>query len=415
MQWTAGQDRALVAAAAWLRQPATPGVPSVFRVDGAAGTGKSTLASELAGLAGGRVVFLCPTGKSATVLADKLPPGSEVSTIHRKIYEPKEKSRARLRELELEQAALPLDDPTRATLQKEIMEEYARLSRPSFGPKPACDLDQAALVIIDEAFMVGERVGEDLMLSNPPRVLVLGDTFQLPPVADKPYFTRYPRDAYLDEITRTAAGNPIIRIATMLRNGQVPPHGVYTGDGFQTSRVIPKASATIDVLAAHEMVVVGKNSTRRLANVRLRQRRWGEDILAFAPRPGDKLVCLRNDYELGIMNGMPYELATVSDVDDDSITAALQDPDGNVFGTVMLKAHFDEYRWPGCSAGVPPWVRKDKQEFDYGYAMTCHKLQGSECGNVLVFAEPIGDGTQEKFRWLYTAATRPRDYVTLAI
>jgi hypothetical protein len=46
-------------------------------------------------------------------------------------------------------------------------------------------------------------------------------------------------------------------------------------------------------------------------------------------------------------------------------------------------------------------------EFDYGYAITCHKAQGSEFDKVLVFEEFMKGDTSEKHRrWLYTAVTR---------
>ena len=46
-------------------------------------------------------------------------------------------------------------------------------------------------------------------------------------------------------------------------------------------------------------------------------------------------------------------------------------------------------------------------EFDYGYAITVHKAQGSEWDKVIVFEEYMKDQTREDFkRWLYTAATR---------
>lgn len=46
----------------------------------------------------------------------------------------------------------------------------------------------------------------------------------------------------------------------------------------------------------------------------------------------------------------------------------------------------------------------------YGYAMTCHKAQGSEWPNVVVDASPINSADNESyFRWLYTAITRAKE------
>ena len=46
-------------------------------------------------------------------------------------------------------------------------------------------------------------------------------------------------------------------------------------------------------------------------------------------------------------------------------------------------------------------------QFDYGYAITAHKAQGSEYDKVLVFEEDFPWGDEHK-RWLYTAVTRAK-------
>ena len=45
-------------------------------------------------------------------------------------------------------------------------------------------------------------------------------------------------------------------------------------------------------------------------------------------------------------------------------------------------------------------------EFTYGYAITCHKAQGSQWPNVMVFEEGFPFSKEEHARWLYTAVTR---------
>jgi exodeoxyribonuclease-5 len=46
---------------------------------------------------------------------------------------------------------------------------------------------------------------------------------------------------------------------------------------------------------------------------------------------------------------------------------------------------------------------------DFGYAITCHKSQGSEWDHVLVLDESFGN---DKARWQYTAATRASKTLT---
>ena len=52
-------------------------------------------------------------------------------------------------------------------------------------------------------------------------------------------------------------------------------------------------------------------------------------------------------------------------------------------------------------------------EFTYGYAITCHKSQGSEWNKVLVIEEGFPFSREEHARWLYTAATRAAEKLVL--
>ena len=51
------------------------------------------------------------------------------------------------------------------------------------------------------------------------------------------------------------------------------------------------------------------------------------------------------------------------------------------------------------------------QELEYGYAITCHKSQGSECKKVLVIEEVLHSAHHK--RWLYTAVTRASEILVL--
>jgi exodeoxyribonuclease-5 len=55
--------------------------------------------------------------------------------------------------------------------------------------------------------------------------------------------------------------------------------------------------------------------------------------------------------------------------------------------------------------------RSHYDEFDYSYAITCHKSQGSQWDKVLIFDEAAvfgrdDDGPEMMRRWRYTALTR---------
>ncbi|MFM8749772.1 ATP-binding domain-containing protein, partial [Rhabdaerophilum sp.] len=53
-------------------------------------------------------------------------------------------------------------------------------------------------------------------------------------------------------------------------------------------------------------------------------------------------------------------------------------------------------------------------EFDYGYALTVHKAQGSQWDKVVLFDESFAF-REHRARWLYTAVTRAAKALTIVI
>ncbi|WP_054211340.1 Ti-type conjugative transfer relaxase TraA [Bosea vaviloviae] len=103
--------------------------------------------------------------------------------------------------------------------------------------------------------------------------------------------------------------------------------------------------------------------------------------------PGDRIVFLENNRELGVKNGM---LGTVSSVEDGRIAAAL---DG--------KGRNGEDRTVTVSTS-------NYAAFDHGYATTIHKTQGSTVDRAFVMAS----GTMDR-HLTYVSMTRHRDQATL--
>ena len=53
------------------------------------------------------------------------------------------------------------------------------------------------------------------------------------------------------------------------------------------------------------------------------------------------------------------------------------------------------------------WRDKKKlTEATFGWAITCHKAQGSQWENIVVWDDGLGRTEQDRRRWLYTAITR---------
>jgi exodeoxyribonuclease-5 len=59
------------------------------------------------------------------------------------------------------------------------------------------------------------------------------------------------------------------------------------------------------------------------------------------------------------------------------------------------------------------WEQKrGTQEFTYGYALTCHKSQGSQWRNIIIFDESYAF-RENANRWRYTAVTRAAERLTM--
>jgi len=391
MKWSPQQDQALKDVDAWLNGSDE----QVFRLFGYAGTGKTTLAKHLAESIAS-VAFAAFTGKAAHVLQQKGCQGA--CTIHSLIYIPKGKSAERLRLMEQQFAATsPDNEKRREELQRRIADEKEALKSPSFVLNIDSPLLRTDLLIVDECSMVGEQMAEDLLHFGC-KVLVLGDPAQLPPVHGTGYFTEHKPNVLLTEIHRQAADNPIIRMATDVREGRVLQVGHY-GDSQVTHEIDE------DVALGADQIIVGLNRTRHAVNKRMRELRgYAGDV----PNTGERLVCLRNESELGLLNGSLWDVVEVHD-DDDPVGMTLKPEDAKWHQYVEAhKALF-------TGGEIDHWIRRDAQEFEYGYALTCHKSQGSQWNNVLLMDQSGSFPRHVQRRWLYTAVTRAAEKVTVKI
>lgn len=396
MEWSPKQERALRDVARWMERRDQP----VFRLFGYAGTGKTTLARHFAQGVEGHVAFAAYTGKAALVMRRAGCP--QASTIHSLIYCPKDKSRAGLWQLEQERDAAREagDDSLVAELEAKIKIEKKNLNQPSFVLNPESDLQHASLLVIDECSMVGEDMANDVLLFGVP-VLVLGDPAQLPPVRGSGYFTDARPDAMLTEIHRQARDNPIVEMATRVRTGKKLEVGRYG-----SSEVLPASAFDREAVSRETQVLVGKNATRHRANEQLRKNRFDGRLPDDEVVEGDRLVCLRNDYDVGILNGQLFDVEEVVEITDhDTVRMRVVDEAGG--STKDVEAHRSIFRQEEID---DYWTLRSAHEFDYGYALTCHKAQGSQWDSVVVVDES-GVFRQNAKRWLYTAITRAAETV----
>lgn len=395
MKFSPQQDRALLDFKHWY-DSGCPG--QVFHIFGFAGTGKTTLAIELAKGIEGTVLFGAYTGKAAYVMHSKGCFGAR--TIHSLIYKTKQKSMLRL--VELEQAlANETDNAERLKLQIEIKAEREAAKKPSFKLDPNSSVKGAALLILDEVSMIDEVMATDILSFKTP-VLVLGDPAQLPPVKKKGstgdgYFMTKNPEVMLTDVHRTALDNPVLRLATQVRAGETVAYGDY-GD----SRVVRPSQLERGCSRAYDQIIVGRNRTRVSANDSMRLQLGFSNQL---PMENDRIVCLKNNHDLGLMNGTLYNVRGMQDTGYELLLKIEPEEGGDIIDVEV-------YREPFIGEETPYWRRDGFDEFTYGYAITCHKSQGSEWPNVFIVDESSAFRS-DRAKWLYTAITRASNKVMI--
>lgn len=363
-------------------------------IAGYAGTGKSTLVKfiiEALGVEQSKVCYATFTGKAAEVLRKK--GNKNACTLHRLLYD-----------------HIPL--PAGGFLRK---------------PKPAIEYD---VVVIDEISMAPKSI-IDVLFKHKCYVICLGDPFQLPPV-DKDednHLLDHPH-IFLDQIMRQAEDSEIIQLSMAIREGRP----IEYMDGASV-KVIDKREVSTGMLLWADQVLVGTNKERVKYNDEIRKL-LGKGNL---PEDGDKVICLHNYWEDFSETGDPLVNGTIG---------YLQMPtDGIVSFPYFVKApthHFevitagiktDETYYEMENLDKNMLIKGEKccdwrvayqlgklknrigdiipREFAYGYAITCHKAQGSEWNKVLVLEEKYPFDKTEHARWLYTACTRASDKLVL--
>jgi exodeoxyribonuclease-5 len=413
MQWTQSQRNAIYKILAWLKA----GIQPVFTLYGFAGTGKTTILSYLARH---NVRVAAYTGKAALVLRRN---GCPASTIHSMIYRSYEDLVLLLELTNLEskrkvEGGASMDNFIR------IQEIRKILSEPKFELNPDAftknrdgeTISPPNLIAIDEASMVDEEIGTDLLSFGIP-LLVVMDPAQLLPIKGEPYFLVETPDVMLTEIHRQAWDSGIIRMATAVRMGQKLYN--HFGTDAQLTRAVP----TGWYLDPELQLICGKHVTRFKYNGIARA---GFGFTHKLPVVGDRLCCGRNDYSLGLLNGSFWRVLGVDYLGNNPfLHLYLESLDNDL-------ADDGEPRKIECYAHKRPfleakpeeaWMWHERiraQEFNYGYAITCHRAQGSGFKKVVLLDESYlwGDPHQRwqggtRMNWLYTGITRASEQLVV--
>lgn len=362
-------------------------------IAGPAGAGKSATLKFIIAALGldpvQDVIYATPTGKAAQVLKKRGNPNA--MTLHKLLY-------------------------------KAVQDRGGKYH---FIPRDVLDVEQEPqLICVDEVSMVDPRIWEQLLTHHIP-IIAMGDPAQLPPVSENGDngVLKQPH-AVLTEIMRQEAGNEIIDLATHVRLGN--PLETYKCRNEQ-ARIITQA----DLISGHytwaDQILCATNETRRCGNAIKRE------ILGFPANKiaqGDSLISLKNHWDFMSDNQEPLVNGSIGKILDYEINkiylpryihegkyelmiADIQTEDGEIFRQVPV-----DYRC--LMTGVSTLNDKEKMqlkrskkwqmevpfEMNFSYFCTCHKYQGDQADNVMVFEEnfPFDKATHQ--RWLYTACTR---------
>jgi exodeoxyribonuclease-5 len=298
-----------------------------------------------------------------------------------------------------------------------------------------------SLIIVDEASMVDDTMLRDLKSFMVP-ILAVGDHGQLPPVGGVGSLMRDPM-LRLERIHRQAEGNPIIALSKMVREQGIIPDSL-PGDAVRFGRLrfveqaLEERYADASPARLLEMGLICYTNRRRVGlNTMVRRirgyARQGNEL----PRQGEHVVCLRNMKPKGqepVYNGMRGVLLTDADPkqnvnyegkklgeSETHLIGSIEFPDDGIGGREyeMLRRQFlrektfaqaeELQRETGISSFAMAGAL-----FDFGWAMTCHKMQGSQCDDLVVLVERPGPVSDEDWRkWLYTAVTRAANKLTV--
>ena len=253
--------------------------------------------------------------------------------------------------------------------------------------------------------MIDSMIWSDLRSYNLP-IIAVGDHGQLPPINENFNLLKEPQIA-LKEIHRQAQQNPIIQLSIQAREkGRIEPGDYgknikkFTPIGFESQELINELLETYN---EETLILCGYNHTRVKLNSFVRSNLGFE---LQTPQTTDRVICLKNNHKLRIYNGM---IGTIKEIylemEDWYKTEIHFDNDDGKYNGLVYAPQFNSTE----KAKFDKKQAKVGDLFDFGYAMTVHKAQGSEANRVILFEERFSRMTDEDWkRWLYTAVTRAK-------
>lgn len=327
----------------------------IITIAGVAGSGKTTIVPYIIDTLKlwDNVAFVTYTGKASLVLRQK---GIPATTIHHLIYDCK----------------------------KIGWDTYIFTLKPEISKK-------IKLIIIDEISMVPKELLIDLLKFNRP-IITFGDHCQLKPVGEDNGLLKHP-DFVLTEVIRQAEDNPIIYLSKLIREEK------FAYINTEQLKVLSPKDFDYSMLNWADQCICGYNSTRQVINNNMRYYLYNSNYKY--PQIGDKLISLKNYWDRvdsqnnPLINGALYTVRN-SKFSNYKLECKLEDIDTHA---VFEKININSTIFLGRQGKTKYPI------FDYGYAITVHKAQGSEWNKILIIDEKMPN----YHKWLYTALTRAKE------
>lgn len=324
-------------------------------ITGGAGSGKTTVIKHMADLFSGAVSLLAPTGKAAARIKEAT--GYHAETIHR-----------------------------------ALMYDGDKINRKFNFDRP---------VIVDESSMVDSWLLAQVAKFNPPRLILVGDDAQLPPVGKGQPFhdlVKHRPDLVANLTVCHRAQGAVHIAAQAIRAGQMPEADIRSGG--ETWKQVQAGSPSAATEKLLSWIQAGVFDPQQDVVLSCRYGEAGADdggidalnraiVDLLNPRsnnepfiPGDRAICNKNFADADLWNG---DLGTIESINTDGLPAIRLDRDGELRD--IEKAQL--------------------KEISLAYALSVHKSQGSQFRRVFFMCL--------KNHWhmlsrplVYTAITRAR-------